>query len=273
MIYCPGILLASILNGAIGNFSYGIQAGSGGFNISGGSTVNGDIYSVGDTKASGGGTITGTAYCNMSSDSSVSCNTSRSSSVLSLPFSTSSITSIQNQATAGTTYTGNYNVGYAGATIGPEKITGNLVVNGGGTLTLSGVVWVQGSLSVSNGGQIKLASSYGSSSGVILANGLVSLSGGSLSGSSQSGSYLTIITTATGTNALGVTGGAGAVILVAQNGTATLSGGVNANQVTAQTISISGGSTITYSNGLANLIVSDGPTSFWNVNSWSETSN
>ena len=107
-----------------------------------------------------------------------------------------------------------------------------------------------------------------------MANGQISLSGGgSLSGSGQSGSYLTILTTATGTSALSVTGGAGAVILVAQNGTAALSGGVNANQVTAKTVSISGGSTVTYSSGLSNLIVSDGPTGFWNVNSWSETSN
>ncbi len=44
------------------SFSYGVQAGEGGFSLSGGSTVNGSVYSNGNIAVSGGGRITGDAY-------------------------------------------------------------------------------------------------------------------------------------------------------------------------------------------------------------------
>lgn len=43
-------------------FSYGIQAGDGGFEITGGSRVNGSVYSNNDIKISGGSVITGDAF-------------------------------------------------------------------------------------------------------------------------------------------------------------------------------------------------------------------
>lgn len=44
------------------SFSYGIQAGDGGFQIEGGSRVNGSVYSNSDINISGGGVVTGDAY-------------------------------------------------------------------------------------------------------------------------------------------------------------------------------------------------------------------
>ncbi len=51
---------ASVSTGSGASFSYGLQAGAGGFYISGGSTVNGSVYSDGPILGSSG-TITGTA--------------------------------------------------------------------------------------------------------------------------------------------------------------------------------------------------------------------
>src|SRR5690606_23661200 len=55
---------ASVLiqRGAGLSFGYGIQAGDGGFEITGGGIVNGSVYSNNDINISGGGVITGDAY-------------------------------------------------------------------------------------------------------------------------------------------------------------------------------------------------------------------
>ena len=51
---------------------------------------------------------------------------------------------------------------------------------------------------------------------------------------------------------MSLSGGAGAVALVAQNGTASINGGGVLKAITAQTIAMSGGATLTYDTGLVN---------------------
>ena len=75
-----------------------------------------------------------------------------------------------------------------------------------------------------------------------------------------------------GNNAVSINGGAGAVILIAQNGVMSLNGAVNVKQVTAYKIMASGGTTVTYDGGLANVNFSNGPSGAWNVQRWSESS-
>jgi len=247
------------------------------------STIGGGTYvgainigtgSVGDAWAHtvSGASVAGTIYCQSGSNNNKSCDSSRGDPpAVNMPFATSTIVALEDEASSGGIISGNYTVGYSGATIGPKEITGNLTVSGGGTLTLTGTVWVKGTITVTGGGKVVLDPSYGSNSGALVADGNIDLNGGgSLTGSGQTGSYLLILTTSSSGSALSVTGGAGAVILVAQNGTATLSGGVNATQVTANTVSISGGSTVTYSSGLASLNFYSGPSGAWNVQNWQE---
>jgi hypothetical protein len=140
-------------------------------------------------------------------------------------------------------------------------------------------LWVQGTVTVTGGGKITIAPGYGTNSGVIVSDGIVSLAGGgNLTGSGQSGSYLMILTTSNcplgptcaGANALTLSGGAGAVILNAQNGTMILNGGSGVHEATAYQISASGGAVITYDSGLANVNFSSGPSGGWDVSSWQE---
>ena len=316
-------ITTTVTEGVGAAFNYGIQSGNGGFVLSGGSRVNGNVYSGGNITATNGVTITGSAiaassssiggdndpggviigtstvgiawartvqgatvagnlYCQSGSHNNKSCSNSKGDAPsVDMPFSDNDIQALKDQGSSGNVISGNYTVGYAGATIGPTKINGDLTVNGGGTLTLSGTVYVTGNITVSGGGKIKLASSYGSGSGVLINDGYVSLSGGgSLTGSGQSGSFLFLLTTSScptgpscgGNNAMSVSGGAGAVILIAQNGVMSLNGGVNIKEATAYKITASGGTTITYDSGLANINFSGGPSGAWNVQSWSESS-
>ncbi len=315
-------ITTTVSEGVGAAFNYGVQSGTGGFVLTGGSRINGNVYSGGNIVATNGVVITGSAvaassssiggdnyaggvvigtstagiawghtvqgaavagnlYCQSGSHNNKSCDVSRGDApYLDMPFSDDDIQALKDQGSAGNIISGNYTVGYAGATIGPTKINGNLTVNGGGTLTLSGTVYVTGNISVSGGGKIKLSSSYGSGSGVMINDGYVNLSGGgSLSGSGQSGSSLFLITTSScptgpscsGNNAMTVNGGAGAVILIAQNGVMALSGGVNLKEATAYKITADGGTTISYDSGLANVNFSSGPSGAWNVQSWSES--
>lgn len=252
----------------------------------GGSTYVGGVFigtgGVGDAWAHtvAGASVSGSLYCQSGTDNNKPCNISRPDpSPQGYPVSDANIADWKREAEVGGITTGNLTVGSSGATLGPNKITGDLVVNGGGTLTLSGTVWVQGNITLTGGGKIKLSPLYAANSGIILADGIVDLiGGGSLTGSGVSGSYLMILTTSNcpanptcgSSDAMKVSGGSGAVVLNAQKGVMSLSGGVSANAATAYQITASGGTTITYQNGLANMNFSSGPSGGWNVSSLKE---
>jgi hypothetical protein len=217
-------------------------------------------------------TVTGTLYCQAGTGNNKSCTSQVDPSYVSYPISDANITSWQTDAANGGTYTGNYAVGYAGATLGPKKIVGNLTVSGGGILTVTGTLWVTGSITLNGGGSIKLASSYGTNDGVIVADGTIDISGGAYAtGSGTTGSYIMIATTNSSDTAASISGGAGAVIMFAPNGTLSISGGASLKEATAYKVVISGGSNVTYESGLSNNNFTTGASGTWDVSSWKET--
>lgn len=240
---------------------------SGGVNVG---TVSGDNAWAHTVK---GASVTGTIYCKSGSYNNKTCNTSRDDPVpVALPLSDGNIQEWKDEAATGGIINGDYHVNYAGATLGPKKITGNLLVDGGGTLTVSGTLWVMGNITVTGGGKVTLASSYGTNDGAIVNDGYVIVNGGgNFSGSGQAGSYPFLITTSAcpvasgcdGNNAVTLTGGAGTVAIVAQNGTADISGGSALKAVTARQISMEGGADLTYDSGLINTNFSSGPGGSW----------
>lgn len=251
----------------------------GGTSIIGGDTYVGGV-TIGATGADSawahtvqGASVAGTIYCQTGSNNSKSCNTSRADPTpTTMPLSDNNIQDWKDDAVAGGTITGDYHVNYAGATLGPKKITGNLLVDGGGTLTMSDTLWVVGTITVTGGGKVKLASSYGAKDGVLVNDGMVTVSGGgTFSGSGTAGSYPFLITTSacpaesgcSGNPAVTITGGAGTVAIVAQNGTASINGGSAIKAVTAKQITMSGGAELVYDSGLINANFSSGPGGSW----------
>lgn len=231
---------------------------------------------TGDVKASVVNYVNtpGTIYCTTGTQNNKSCNTTFSNPSVAWPISDSNIQSWKDEAAAGTIYNGNQVTTWNGAnTYGVGKIVGSLDVISGWTATVNGTLWITGNLNVSGGSLLRLASSYGANSGVIIVDGTVSISsGGNMAGSGTNGSYITIVSLSPNlNNAISLQGGSGAVVLVAQNGGINVSSGASAKEVTGYRVSVTGGSTITYESGLASLSFSSGPSGSWNVSKWQET--
>jgi hypothetical protein len=214
---------------------------------------------------------TGEIYCQVGTGNNKTCLSQPDPAYIAFSVSEANIEDWKAEAEAGGIYNGNYSVGWAGATLGPKKIVGNLSVSGGGILTVTGTLWVTGNITLNGGGTIQLASSYGSDDGVLVADGSISISGGGhATGSGVEGSYIMMLSTSTSSSALSVSGGAGAVIVYAPYGTINISGGASLKQATGYQMLISGGSSITYESGLANSNFSSGPSGSWSISGWGE---
>jgi hypothetical protein len=214
---------------------------------------------------------TGNIYCQTGTGNNKSCTAQTDPVYIDFPVSDANINTWKDEAEAGGTYNGNYSVGWAGATLGPKKIVGNLTVSGGGTLTVAGTLWVTGNIVLDGGGTIQLASSYGTNDGVLVADGNITISGGGhATGSGTTGSYIMMLSTSNSGSAASISGGAGAVIVYAPNGTINISGGAALKEATGYKMFISGGSSITYESGLANNNFSSGPSGSWSVQTWQE---
>ncbi len=242
--------------------------------------------------------VSGVAYCQTntylynSSNSTKSCDTSRADApMLSYPITDQNITDWKAIATAGGVVSSNYSVtGGQSVSLGPKKIAGNLSVSGGSTLYLTGTVWVTGSIDLSGGSVIKIASSYGTRDGMIIADGRIVVTGGAyMRGSGTSGSYMVAMTTSQcptagscsgngSGNAIDVEGGSGSVVMFAPYGTLALAGGGTVNSAVAKRLTVTGGSTVDYTTGLENVdFVTSSSTSntgsLLTVQSWQEISN
>jgi hypothetical protein len=230
--------------------------------------------------------MTGSLQCDTGTNNAngKTCDTSHGlPDTVPMPISEANIDQWKTEATDGGTHNGNLLVDWDGDIAGPEKITGNLTVNGGGTLLVTGTLWVQGYIVVTGGGKIKISPSLGANSAIILSDKYVKVDGGGqFEGSGTAGSYPIIVSTSICPNttpcadnsaAVSLSGGAGAVVLNAPFGKVSVNGGSGARSVNGQSIYISGGGSVTYEAGLANLSFSSGPSGGWEISGWRELEN
>lgn len=241
----------------------------GGFygSINGVGTVSGTAQAreVNNTNASG------IIYCQYGSGNNKPCTSQPDPTYINLPISEGNITSWEEDALIGNTYVGNYSVGSSGGSLGPKKIQGDLSVSSHGVLTLTGTVWVTGNLSITGNGEIKLDSSYGTNDGVIIVDGTINIGGGGFAtGSGADKSYIMLLSKSYSTSAISITGGAGAVIAYAPNGTITLSGGASLNEATGYRVVVNPNTSISYQSGLTNNKFTSGPSGSWSIDSWEE---
>lgn len=234
-------------------------------------------YNVNHVNASG------VIYCQIGANNANGkvCDTSRGiPDTLPMPVSQANIDQWKSEATAGGVTSGNVSINWSGGVIGPRKITGNLRVEGGGTLLVTGTIWVQGSIIVTGGGKIKISPTLGGNSVIILSDQFVQVDGGGqFEGSGTAGSYPVIVSTSicpnttpcsSNSSAISLSGGAGAVVLNAPFGKVYINGGSGARSVSGNLIYIDGGGTVTYETGLANLSFTSGPSGGWEITGWGE---
>ena len=108
-------------------------------------------------------TIAGTNYCQVGSGNNKACDTSLPDPTqIAMPISDQNILDWKSEAETGGTYSGSYTVNSTSASLGPQKITGNLVVENNADLTVTGTLWVEGNMTISNNATVRLSSVYGS---------------------------------------------------------------------------------------------------------------
>lgn len=297
-------------------FGYGVQVGTGGFIMANQSGVIGSVSSSGSITGSNGSYITGAAraagangvisgttvgtgssgdawahtvnnttvrgtlYCQTGSGNNKLCNTSKADPVADpFPVSNADIAQWKAEATAGGIFNGDKDISGVTTSLGPIKINGNLNILGNALLTITGTIWVTGNITLVNNAGVKLASSYGSNSGVVVADGIVSLSNNAnFTGSGATSTNIMLLTTSDcpesiscgGASAISIANNAGAVILNAQNGTISFANGSGAKEAVAKTISLLPNAVITYDSGLIDANFSNGPTGGWDIQSWKE---
>lgn len=226
--------------------------------------------------------VTGSLYCQSGTGNNKACTTTQAvPTEQPWPISDSNINTWKDEALAGGTSTGNISIGGTSTqNLGPQKIVGNLTVGASGILNVTGTLWITGDLIVNGAGRMRLASAFGSGSGAVIVDGRITIGGSSpVTGSGTTGSYITLVSLSDcpissscgGSNAIDISGAAGAVVVVAQNGTVAFSGSGSAKSATGYAVSLSGATTVTYETGLANMNFTSGPGGSWDIASWKET--
>lgn len=215
-------------------------------------------------------TISGVAYCQTGSGNNKTCDTSLADPVaVDMPISDANIQDWKDVASAGGTYSGDYTLDSATGSLGPKKINGNLSVINNAKLTLTGTIWVTGNVDISNGAEVNLASWYGSSSGVMIVDGTVTIGNNAkFVGSGES--YIMILSTSSSTSAITLSNNAGAVMLYAANGTVNVDNNAGASSINGYKINLNNNAVINYKTGLANTNFVNGPGGSWAATSWRE---
>ena len=213
------------------SYSYGVQAGNGGFEL-GNATVNGNVYSNGIIAGANGATITGSAISagalglidnidiGISGVGDARAHTVKNSTIAGnlyckidgggndkncdmsgpdpgpadMPITQDMIDKWKADANInGDEIAGDLTIS-SPTSLGPKKIVGNLAINN--DLTVTGTIYVTGNITTNNNAQVRLFNSYGPTGGIIIVDGKVVLDNGvEFFGSGSLGSYVLLATT------------------------------------------------------------------------------
>ena len=203
-----------------------------------------------------------------------------------LPISDATVNSWKTEASAGGTCvppecdaSGNYAPTICNVSLGPKKIIGNLILSascsGGQLLTVTGTIWVAGNIEIDNNAKVKVASSYGDTSGIMLSDGTIHLSNnGTFGGSGASGSYIMFLTTVLNgghhDSAIDLHNNAAGAIFYASRGMIYLHNNVNVTALVGYKIQLENNAVLTYDIGLENAKFSSGPGGGVDIKYWKE---
>ncbi|MES2059453.1 MAG: hypothetical protein V4438_00295 [Patescibacteria group bacterium] len=244
------------------------------------STINADAYyqSISGTTVSGSSCPN--AHCHSGSTDQATTTMPISDSLIS-QWETSAATG-GSVTCSGGTYTINSDV-----TIGPKKIPCNLSISGSPTVTLTGDVWVTGTIGISNSAILKVADSIGNKSLAVIADKAGSNSSSatitlinstSFFGSTgNADSYVMLVSmnssaeSGGNTVAVGITNGAvGNLLIYAPHGLIQLKNNVTLREVTGYQLSLVNNAVVSYSIGLAQPLFVSGPSGTWQIKRWRE---
>ncbi len=224
-------------------------------------------------------TVTGTLYCQVGSSNDKACNTTKLDPAQeALPVSDANINDWKADAEAGGVTNGSLII--AGIqSLGPRKIIGDLTVNG--TLTITDTIWVTGNISIN--GTVKLAASYLATTGMMIADGSITMANNSVFiDSGTPGSYIMLLTTSScdssvignpcgGADAINASNNSDLIIANAQNGSIHFNNNAAVKEMVANRIYLANNATVSYGSGLINVNFTSGPSGGWGIDSWEES--
>lgn len=211
-----------------------------------------------------------------------------------MPIATSTIDSWKNDAAAGGTISGNCGTnGASGCNIsdngtlslGPKKITGNLVLTKKQTLIVAGTLYFQGNIDIdsTSGATIKCDSSFGTNSCLLITDGWIHIQNNvAFQGSGAAGSYIMVVSTKKNCNggsggscthhnaALDLHNNATGAIFYVPDSMANLHNGVEVTQLTANKLELGNDAVARYESGLQNVHFSSGSSGGWTISEWKE---
>lgn len=202
--------------------------------------------------------------------------------LVNLPLSPTSIDTWKGWASDGGTYSGNYNLATGqSAALGPKKIDGNLVIDTGATLTLTGTLWVKGNVILNSGSTLNLSPTYGSKSGMIIADNPDDLlnsgyirvnSNVAINGSGTPNTYILLLSTSQKTTttdpAIFAGNNSNAVVYYTTEGMIEVNNNATLRAVSGGGLHLSNGAIVNYDSGLASTNFSGGPGAAWVVKEW-----
>ncbi len=180
-----------------------------------------------------------------------------------MPISSANITDWQNLASLAGNISDTDITGCP-ATIGPGVIHGSFTTSNSCTIKVKTPIWITGNLTVGNSIIFQMDPSLGSSSGVMIVDGVSTFSNSDdLKGTGISGSYLTLLSTynSQANNIAAINTGNSSItgILYAPFGLLSLANTANFKEAVAWQINMGTGTTLTYDSGLINTFFSTGP--------------
>ncbi len=188
----------------------------------------------------------------------------------SMPISDAQITAWENTAQSGSVIPNNYTIDGTDK-LGPAKIDGDLTVNG--TLYLTGPVWVNGNINLSENSIVRVDVSLGNSGTVLMADyrsnptvkGIVNSDNNvTIAGNGQVNSYPLILSTYSGGDAIvNLSNNVVGAIFYAGSGGIDVRNNATANQLTGYSIHLKNNAIVNYASGLQNALFSNGPGGSW----------
>lgn len=158
-----------------------------------------------------------------------------------------------------------------GSTWGPGKYAGNINLNNSCTIIVKSPIWITGNLTLSNNNVIKLDNSYGSTSGVIVVDGIINLGNnnqflGTGTGSSLLMALSTYDSTAHGgTSAIVINNNGNTGVFYASKGILEPGNNNNFKELTAWQIKLTNNTTINYETGLSSTLFTSGPSGSYSI--------
>lgn len=190
-----------------------------------------------------------------------------------LPISDTMITEWEDEALAGGIISGNYTT-YDGELLGPIKIEGDLLIPQNTSIIITGTIWVEGDVLFDNSTFIDLDMAYGANSGVIVADTPADQSAGgvielgntvAINGSGDPDSYIMLLSTNSGSEAIKVGNTATNAIYATTQGFVKLGNNANLKAVIAYGLDVGNNMTLIYESGLASTNFASGPGGVWAV--------